>query len=759
VPTPSEQQSGLWQPLPVTRRYLRTNAQRAMGGSLVRALVELITNARDSGLRLFAAGRLIAEEISTRRVEIDYIGRPGARRLVVRDRFEGMSGQTMRDKLLLYGETASGFAEDNYVRGVNARGAKDVGAIGEVKFESICGTTYAECTIRLGQYSEPMERVVTAADRERMQIQNGNGTVVSLTPFENITVPVFEALARDLEHHVEIRYRADGQPRLSMAIRELRDRSGIGREHDIVGFEPGGELILERDIAVPGFEAYGGPAKLRLLRSSEALTVSGSRGGLARMWRSEAGIIVGDGHTAHDITFFHARGADDPAAEHVFGSLHVPQIPKLLREYEQFEEKREEDPGLKPSEMNPEQVTDPDRLGLNYEHPFVRAVEEQVRPLVESAIAALQRELTPPSQDRVSIQLRQALDRLGEQLAERLENASGNQNKGEGIPLGLSLIPSGLRLELGRAKRIGVYYRVEGSLPQELPPCSITATNEAVYLATPSIQLEPVAGRPGMFRGSFEIAGRQLSDLVMVRIVLGQETASARVSVREPIDGFIVLDRDLQFSQRRYSSVPGRRKRIEVFADPALSDMDVEVSLVANAVALSSTVIHLEYDAKRGIAAGELVAEAGNRARDSLRARCGDLVDETEIVFEPLNAKPRLDFAFEDVENFGPGRRFLWDNAARNKLHIAARHLTLSRVLGPPSENWPGQNSPQSRAILAELLAEAYVARRIQADLPSLGTGPENSVDPVEYESYRYRYFEEVFPLCHGLLTPAFQAA
>ncbi len=64
----------------------------------------------------------------------------------------------MKDKLLRYGETASGFEEGNYVRGINARGAKDVGALGEVRFESISEDMYSECLITEGQYSEPIER-------------------------------------------------------------------------------------------------------------------------------------------------------------------------------------------------------------------------------------------------------------------------------------------------------------------------------------------------------------------------------------------------------------------------------------------------------------------------------------------------------------------------------------------------------------------------------------------------------------------------
>jgi hypothetical protein len=758
MPTGSNNRPVDLQPIPVSRRYLRRNAQRAMAGSIVRALIELLTNARDSAHRLLGGLRLAPEDIERRPIEVEYLTRGRARAILVRDHFEGMSRQVMKDKLLRYGETASGFEEGNYVRGINARGAKDVGALGEVRFESICDDRYAECLITEGQYSEPIERRATQTDRERLQLLAGNGTVVTLTPFEGVTVPNFESLARDIEHHIEMRYRPEGVPTVNIKMSEVRERGG--RERELIGFEPEGQLILDQEINLPEFAGYGASARLRLYRSTEPLQPCLSRGGLARMWRSEAGVIVGDGHTAHDITFFHARGSDEPVSHHLYGELSAPQIARLLREYERFEADREVDSSVRAPELNPEQVTDPDRLGLNAEHPFVQALQEEVRPILERVLAEIQRELTPPAPDRVSAELRSALDRLGEQLAERLEVGSGDPTRDRPLPQGLTIMPPGLRLELGRSKRMGLYYRVEGTPGEELPPCSISASSEAVHLPATSIQLEPVLDRAGLFRGSFEVAGRQLTDLVLIKATLQDYTATARISVREPGGGIIVLDRDLQFSQRRYTSVPNRHKRVELFADPALAEMDVEVRATGERLALSTSVVHLEFDAERGIASGTLHVESAEPLSDTLLARCGELSDEADVVFEDVNSRPKLEFILDDVDSFGmPGRRFLWESPTSNKLHIAASHRTLSRVFGPAVENWPGQNDPQARAILAELVADAYVYRRIQADLPSLGTGPENAVDPVEYESYRYRYFEEVFMLCHGLLTPAYSAS
>ena len=54
MPSASDRSGGEFKPLPAAPRYLRRNAARAMAGYLVRGLVELLTNSRDSAYRLFA---------------------------------------------------------------------------------------------------------------------------------------------------------------------------------------------------------------------------------------------------------------------------------------------------------------------------------------------------------------------------------------------------------------------------------------------------------------------------------------------------------------------------------------------------------------------------------------------------------------------------------------------------------------------------------------------------------------------------------
>src|SRR4051812_39481846 len=107
MPSASEQPMQEWRPIEAAARYLRRNAARTMGGSVIRGLVELITNARDSAYRMLSAGLISVNDLPERAVEVNLIVNSSGKRLLVRDRFEGMSEADMRGRLLKYGATAS----------------------------------------------------------------------------------------------------------------------------------------------------------------------------------------------------------------------------------------------------------------------------------------------------------------------------------------------------------------------------------------------------------------------------------------------------------------------------------------------------------------------------------------------------------------------------------------------------------------------------------------------------------------------------
>jgi len=753
----SKSEQELWQAIPVDARYTRRNAGRAMSGYMIRGLIELLTNGRDSGRRMLSEEQLTHEDLLSTPLELTMSsGEGGKAQFTVRDRFEGMTGDVMRDQLLRYGALSSGYDTAEGVRGLNARGAKDVGILGEVKFESIVDGTLSTCKVVLGKSTEPKSRPATEEDRSRLGLFEVNGTVVQLSPFPETKVPRFETLAKDLERHIEIRYSPKSLGTVPLDAVESQAKGGV-KERRILGFAPEGELLLDKMVDVPGYSHVPGQVHVRLYRSKEALKVGGKS--ITRLWRSEAGVIVADGRTAHDITFFGAMGSSDVGAAHLFGLVEAPQVAELLSDFEEFEVRRSEDTFVAPDPRNPDQVTDPDRQGLNGEHPYSVALFEVVRPLVEEALANIEEALRPDAEDRVGEKLRNALKKLGEELAEKLEIGEGDPLGGKILPVGLSVVPPNVRVTIENTKRVGVYFKGKEPLTEPMD-CALSTESGALELLEELVTLEPVPDS-GVLRGYAEVRGLALTDAAFVDVEAGGEEAVLRVSVRdEPGVGEIQLDQDLQFSRSRYTSVPGRSKTIDVYADESLDGQSVSITASGTGVELLPKSAVLAFDAELGVCRAQFQAACDHEAIGVMVVASRELEDSARVVFRDLKGKPRIKFKLEEDESYRGVRRFRWE-AAKNQVLIAAKHSTLKRVLGPDvdpktGEQWPGQDSPQARAILAEIVAEAYVDRMMQRELETLGIGPENLVDPVDFEDLRYTHFDEVLRMCHKALTPSY---
>ena len=110
--------------LEVDPRHLKMQSAQAIR-SVLDALVELITNSDDAYRALGDEKGRIIIEVTRRRGE-----KPGD--IVVKDRAGGMTLEEMIEKILKYGS----FSASNKSRGFMGRGAKDVVALGNAKFES-----------------------------------------------------------------------------------------------------------------------------------------------------------------------------------------------------------------------------------------------------------------------------------------------------------------------------------------------------------------------------------------------------------------------------------------------------------------------------------------------------------------------------------------------------------------------------------------------------------------------------------------------
>ena len=130
-----------------------------------------------------------------------------------------------------------------------------------------------------------------------------------------------------------------------------------------------------------------------------------------------------------------------------------------------------------------------------------------------------------------------------------------------------------------------------------------------------------------------------------------------------------------------------------------------------------------------------------------LVARLGDEEAETEVRAARA-AGAGIVIRLEDVDH--GALRYRWN---RNVLEIGARHPSLQRYLGRKAESYPGQDHLHFRVLLAEVVAEALCARRLEGNIQA----NPGDFEGMSWDDY-YRHFAELMsrflPNAHELMAP-----
>ena len=204
-----------------TRRTLMQNAKLNIV-DVSDAIVELVTNSDDRYQILGTDGR----------IEIEIERRRGSNTSVlrVRDFADGMTAETMEQKLSRQGDRVSGLDEGQSVRGTNSRGAKDVAALGQVLFESIAeDSRYHKCEIT-PYFQFIMHDSAPASEdvRDKLGIGEGTGTVVTIQVDTNHNIPQHDNLRKHISQLVQLRDIVS-DPRRSVVLIDINQ----GRSHSI----------------------------------------------------------------------------------------------------------------------------------------------------------------------------------------------------------------------------------------------------------------------------------------------------------------------------------------------------------------------------------------------------------------------------------------------------------------------------------------------------------------------------------------------
>lgn len=681
-------------------RYLQQNARFAIR-DIYDAIIELVTNSDDAYAKTGVSGQI--------EIEIERRRKGNTSLLRVRDFGPGLSSHDMDVKLSHLGNRHdSGLADGADVRGTNSRGAKDVAALGMVTFESIVADgRYAYCQITPRfEFVGPIDCQADTHARRKVNIPQGTGTLVSIELDPSVLIPQHDTLAKNLSLLVPLRGILSDHDR-QIVLRDLRQ----SREDQVRYHAPEGTERVSESIAIPGYPEAR--AKLVIKRAKKPLDNKGKF--------RQGGILVKSRRAIHQATFFDPQLDHDSHAAYFFGTLRCEYIDDLWND---FDARQEKDEPLDPK--NPCPIIDPNRQGgLRPEHPFYKALQREalkrLRPLVEE-----EREREAARRAQVeNDQTRRQLDEL-EKLATKFmedhqedEDSRDNPTDQEGGRklLDYTLNPPFAQIVVNQRQRFWLNANQE-----KYPELAVGSTaqleceSEAIGCVRPVCLFEQHPTRQGALRCLWEIIGKQPSKATGIIVRAGAIAADAAIEV-------LASERDkyadlamFQFERSRYFAKPGIRKPVRVIAPhPGIICSPTVVQ-----IACDNDLVKIEGDrvahprTNLGIAECRFhvtLPEPDMKVR--LHAEIPGHRAETEVIVSKSKGTA-IKINIEDGD-FG-NQRAIWQKDG-STLDIAARHPSVRRYLGPQSQGFPGQDKPQFKVLLAEIVAFAVSERILSRNI------------------------------------------
>ncbi len=548
-----------------TGRAFEQDASQAMGGDIVRALVELITNADDA----YGAN---GDEIKVEVVRSE--GEPT--RVIVRDQAKGLAPDRLEACFGVLGARTSGFEEGQRVRGLLGRGAKDTAAFGRVIFETIKDGTYAWFQIDSRGGTETDHEPATREHCESLEIPDGQNGLVATVHIEQpgIKVPPDNRLIDRLADHVQLR-------RISTerALVVYPTVNGESSPSQMIRWaEPPSDVLVDNEIEVDG---YGVTARLVISKLK-----SPAEGRVSQY--SKQGIEIYGAKAAYDNTFF---GEGAPETSWIRGFLECPHIDELIRS---FEDTQGADP------KNPIRLVRRDRDGLVGDHPFTEA-------LVSAALLVLTpilEELKPPKDStgggkELREDLQSACRDLDELLRAALDLIDDEPHKGGTAPTTanpLILIPPRLKLSPNSKRSLTVLIH-DPAFPDGVDLAASSSHPGCVVVGSIT---EPNAHDiyPDTSIATLRIESKQNGEATIVLIDKSTEhSASSEVIVQENVIEPDLPPETLEWRNEKMSVTVGKERSLRLRAPIDLAptgSLRCTVALAEEACELLDTKVELE---------------------------------------------------------------------------------------------------------------------------------------------------------------------
>jgi hypothetical protein len=490
----------------------------AMKGDIVRALVELITNADDAygvtALGSNASSQPIHIHIERKRKSPSIIS--------VTDNATGMSAEEMRAKLTQPGNRTSGFHAGVCTRGLHGRGAKDVSYFGKTVFESIKDNYLSTCTIEQDLSCSIITALTADADRKRLGIKRC-GTRVTIHVVPGFTIPTLAFFTEKFPRHFVLSHIFTSR---HVTISEGNTKTQVAYA------EPVGEVIVDKTINMSIFPPINNvlPMAHVIIKSAPDAFNDEKHGPMAPYRYS--GLTISSGVAIHEKHLFNHEASAE--AQNIFGAIECPYIDELVRHYDLQASQRD----TSHPRWNNVRALDERRDGLIKEHPVLLELFRQVSLLLDDIVAARRSEMekrTVIRSSSIDRWLRDAMKRVSMLLEQKLNGSPLSTQLREPRTTTPEIIPdmfgfssAAYQITPGKERRITV--RFKGDFPEQ-PDFDIQCSEPEIKMIVPDSFGYVFNCDLNMHEWSAHILSAKLGATGTLTATLGPLAAQAEVKV------------------------------------------------------------------------------------------------------------------------------------------------------------------------------------------------------------------------------------
>jgi len=554
-----------------TIRRMRT----AMQGNVIRALVELTTNADDSYIRLDAEG-----VSHNRTIEILYRKDGYKGIFAVRDCAEGMSVDDLQQNFTQYGAATSGMKTGKRVRGYFGQGAKDaLVSMQNGRISTFKNGQFTECKLFIKQdkpWYDISDPVPATEELRKTHKIEGNGTIAYFEA--DCKVPRLARVQEELANNYLLRKIMTNPYRKIFLLDENE-----GKKRPLRYQMPEGKEILIDDFTI-SYADYGDfPIHVSIWRAEKELTQTGDdrHGGL---------VLLDDEDTVLGISLF--RYDNEPLAARFFGEVKIGRFRELLEK---------EEPVLKE-----------DRSGLEVRHPFCETLIPEIEKHIELKVKEERLRKQKEDQSKVDLEGRRRyrkaftiLNEIAEVEAQAVINLGpGVTDKVEPPPNGFCLYPQSANITVG--KRYAFQLRLDTGVVRYGSIINVTCTHPKIRVLTPEVRISSDDGT-GILRKYLTVEGTEPNVKGNLRAMAGNRLSESTIYIIPEKE--LLLTEGMVFQPETLTLRPNKPRKVYLLVYVKIIETGSKIKITSDNKSVyvsKEEIVVNEADAVRHVAKYEL---------------------------------------------------------------------------------------------------------------------------------------------------------